>query len=157
MGRVNKLTEGVFVDIIGNESQVSKPNVFLSYGSQLKSNKDLNVFTEMYTETVNEVKTSMAKLASLEKIILQMRAKLNMDDVKFSILREYIYARTPFYRDDISTKDIRVIVDKTDIQGDDVSKLLGSKVLVKSAKQKLASAMEDEINKSIKEFHKLTN
>lgn len=111
----------------------------------------------MYTETVNELKSGMAKLAALEKIILQMRAKLNMDDIKFSILREYIYARTPFYRDDTSTKDIRVIVDKTDIQGDDMSKLNKNKPLIKSAKQKLASAMEDEINNSIKEFHKLIN
>ncbi len=65
-------------------------------------------------DIVKEIGGDYTKLASLEEIIIQMRIREDLSDIKLTQVREYIYARTPFYRKDKKSKDVRVIVDKVE-------------------------------------------
>ena len=151
MARVNKLTEGVFTEIVGSTTEISKIKRF-QYVTPLDG-KELKGYLKEYKEITEKINNDLNQLSLLERIILQKRAKNSMD-IKLSILREYIYARTPFYRDDKSTKDIRVIVDKTEFSGEDTDKLMGTNDFMDKAKTKLWSAMDEEISNSIIEYEK---
>jgi hypothetical protein len=138
MGRFNKLTEGVFTDIVRTNSQISKVDVFLNYGNQIDSSKRLVNYTEKYRKYMIKLTLKMEYMSKLEKVILQLRALESMDDIKISILREYIYVRTPFYRTDKSAN---------------IENLFGSEEFMKKAKEKLTKAMESDIKDTIKEIN----
>lgn len=154
MGRVNKLTEGVFTEILGNTNEISKPDMFVEYGKYLTSDVDLIKFTEEYKTFTADLQIDIELLANLEVVIMQLRAMNNVQDIKLSIVREYIYARCPFYREDKVTKDIRVIVGNVEFHGNDLDKLLGDSEFMDKAKGKLVRAMTYEIEKNITEYKK---
>ena len=153
MGRFNKLTEGVFADIVRTNSQISKVDMFLNCGDQIDSSKRLENYTEKYRKYTMLLTLEMEYMAKLEKVILQLRALESMDDIKISILREYIYVRVPFYRTDKSAKDIRVLVGNTEFYGGNIENLFGSKVFMNKAKEKLSRAMKSDIKDTIKEIN----
>jgi hypothetical protein len=95
-------------------------------------------------------------VAILEETILQLRAKENIREIKLSVVREeYIYARSPFYRKGSSTKDIRVIVGRTDINGDDLNRLEKDIQFMERAKRKIQVAMDKVISENKNELTKL--
>jgi hypothetical protein len=102
------------------------------------------------------MKTNFEKLAKLEGVIMQMRAKeLIAEEVKLSLVRdEYIYARTIFYREDRETKDIRIIVGKTEFYGNDLDKLYRDETFMSIAKDKLAKAIDKEIQRNLNDLNK---
>lgn len=157
MGRVNKFTDGVFVDIVGNQKEKPAYDRFMGLQSTLKKpKKDLNSFLTQYKNTVNKQKTEFEKLGLIETIIMQMRTRDNFEpsDIKFNVVREYIYARVPFHRDDKEGKDIRVIVGLTEKYGSEMSILCGNNEVMEIAKNKLISAMESHINDNIEKYNK---
>lgn len=97
----------------------------------------------------------MEKLALLEEIIMQLRSKENLDDIKFSLVREYIYARCPFYRRNKTAKEIRVIVDNIEFWEKYIDNLNDNKDIMNKAKTKLVKAMEKEIEENISIFKAL--
>ena len=162
MGRVNKTIEGVFIDIVGSKSELSSYDQFINHGDGKKYSKELAELTNMYKTLVIESKMTFEKLASLEEIIIQMRIREDLSDIKLTQVREYIYARTPFYRKDKKAKDVRVIVDKVEfqpeVQDSGVEKLLGNKEFMAKAKEKLGAAMDNEIKENLrlwKEYYKV--
>lgn len=155
MGRFNQTIDGVFVDIVGNSNEISQYDKFLNYGKDINTTKEIERFTREYQELINQNKIGFWKLAKLEEIIMQLRSKENINDVKLSLVREYIYARCPFYRKDKSSKDIRVIVDKSEFVGTNVEKLYKDKDFISKAKSKLKTAMEIEIEENINEYNKI--
>jgi hypothetical protein len=90
---------------------------------------------------------------------MQIRAKESImtgpSDVKLSLVREYLYARYPFYRKGMLTKDIRVIVDKSEFWGDNLNVLLKNKEFMTKATDKLSKAMDEEINSNLHEYNNL--
>ena len=86
----------------------------------------------------------------METIIMQMRSRDNLDvnDIKFNVVREYLYARIPFYRNDKDGKDIRVIVGLA-------RNLHGKEDVVDIAKDLLISAMNNHINENIEKLKNL--
>jgi hypothetical protein len=102
------------------------------------------------------MKSNFEKLAKLEGVIMQMRAKeLISEEVKLSLVRdEYIYARTLFYREDRETKDIRVIVGKTEFHGNNLEELSRDETFMRLAKDKLAKAIDKEIQRNLNELNK---
>lgn len=66
-----------------------------------------------YSDTYVEIAHKVEKLAQIEEMVLQKRCMKNIK-IKLSTLREYVYARTPFYRRGKSTNDIRIIVSRID-------------------------------------------
>jgi hypothetical protein len=160
MGRVNKTIEGVFTNIVGTSSEISTYNQFINQGEDLNISKELQDLTDTYVKLVNDHKNTFEQLASLEEIIMQMRIKENLDDIKLSLVREYIYARTPFYRKDKKAKDVRVIVDKIEFHpqvGTDVTILIGNEEFMARAKEKLVHSMDSEIKENIRLLKQMLN
>ena len=150
MGRVNKTIGGVFVDIVGSASRISKYDEFINSGKNLKSSKSLKAITASYKQLIDSQKDQYRVLADLEQLILQKRVRenLNPKDIKLSILREYIYARVSFYRTNTSTKDIRVLVGFSDLYGKTVKDIAKNKTFQADAAAKLQEAMDFEIAKN---------
>lgn len=165
MGRVNKKTEGVFVDIVGSETEISSYDAFLNLKTKTKSSKELSQFVNEYKTLVNKHKVDFEKLSKLEEIIMQIRSKESMDDIKLSLVREYVYARCAFYRKGKSSKDIRVLVDKYEFWMDKkegelnedefISNLLKDTKFMDRAKSMLLDAMELEIHDNIEEYKQI--
>ena len=123
MARINKPTAGVFTGIVGNENDIPMYDSFMKTQDSLKKpSKDLNTFLKEYKSLVTNNKTVFERMASLEDVIMQMRTRenLNPNDVKFNIVREYIYARIPFHRRDKEAKDVRVIAGNIDVYGTNI-------------------------------------
>ena len=147
MGRVNKTIGGVFVDIVGSASRISKYDEFINSGKSLKSSKSLKAITADYKKLIDAQKDQYRVLADLEQLILQKRVRenLNPKDIKLSVLREYIYARISFYRTNTSTKDIRVLVGFSDMYGKTLKDIAKNKIFQQDATIKLQDAMDFEI------------
>jgi hypothetical protein len=153
MARENKLTEGVFTGIVGTREKISSYDKFLNVNVDLsvKHSDDLNKYCKKYRDVINKNKVKFQNLAKLEEVIMQLRSKETIkENVKLSLVREYIYARSLFYREDKGTKDIRVIVGKTEFYGTDLEKLLDSPVFMGIAVTKLETAMDKEISDNLK-------
>ena len=72
MGRVNKLTEGVFAEMVGTSKEISKYDEFVNnIDSKSKSLKNLR---KDYENMTGSNKNLFNKLAKLEETILQSRA-----------------------------------------------------------------------------------
>lgn len=155
MGRVNKSTEGVFTNIVGNRVERSSYNQFISFGDEVNNNEELNEFLRLYNDTVSKHKMDFQMLADLEVIIMQLRSKNDISDIKLSLVREYIYARCSFYRNDKTSKDIRVIIDNVEFWRSDLTNLIGNQEFMDKAKSKLVKAMDKEIYENITNFKKI--
>lgn len=155
MGRVNKLTDGVFADLVGTSKEIDKYDEFLNcIDSKSKGLKNLKKEYEIMTGSNKKL---FNKLAKLEEIILQIRAKESMvnggtEELKLSLVRDYLYARYPFYRKGMTTKDIRVIVDKSEFWGDDLDRLTKNNEFMTKAVEKLEKVMSVEIDYNVFEY-----
>jgi hypothetical protein len=155
MGRVNKLTDGVFADLVGTSKEIDKYDEFLNcIDSKSKNLKNLRKEYEIMTGSNKKL---FNKLAKLEEIILQIRAKESMvnggtEELKLSLVRDYLYARYPFYRKGMTTKDIRVIVDKSEFWGDDLNRLTKNNEFMTKAVEKLEKVMSVEIDYNVFEY-----
>ena len=153
MARENKLTEGVFTGIVGTREKISSYDKFLNVNVDLtrKHSPELTKYCKKYRDVINKNKVKFQNLAKLEEVIMQLRSKETLlENIKLSTVREYIYARSLFYREDKGTKDIRVIVGKTEFYGTDLVKLLDSPIFMETAVTKLEMAMDKEISENLK-------
>jgi hypothetical protein len=154
---MNKLkhVNGVFTEIVGTQKQLSQFEQFLNMDPK-ESSDELKRLTHTYRNIVTKWKANFDSAALLEETILQLRAKENITEIKLSIVRdEYIYARSPFYRRGGSTKDIRVIVGKTDIDGEDLNRLSKNIQFMERAKRKIQVAMDKIIAENKNELTRL--
>ena len=156
MGRVNKLVNGVFVDIVGTDNERSTYDVFMDIESKNRS-ANLNGYLIEYHTIIRDNKTMFEQLARLEEIIMQVRSMENITDIKLSLVREYIYARCSFFRMGKTSKDIRVIVDNVEFWNNDMSNLFGNEQFMTKAKNKLIAAMTNEIENNIENYNRLYN
>jgi len=102
----------------------------------------------MYQKAFNDIAWNVEKMSRLEEIVLQQRCMKEDLNIKLSFLREYVYARCPFYRRDKATKDIRVIVSRIDLiypnRIPSLDELSNDEEFMTRAKYKLIIAMRDE-------------
>lgn len=147
----NKLTKGVFINIMSGDID----NITKFLNEQASLTEGTQSFYKEFKTIVEDHMDTFDKLSMLEEIILQGRAINNMGDIKFSTVRDYIYARTDFFRNEKFTKDIRVIVakisDVTD-NGDDLDIVYKDQRFIDVAKSKLINMMKKELNKSMTNF-----
>jgi|SRR6056300_341936 hypothetical protein len=150
-----KHVQGVFTEMVGTPKELSQFEIFLK-GEPEGSSTDLKNLTGTYRNVVTKWKSQFDTVALLEETILQMRAKESLSQIKLSVVRsEYIYARSPFYRRGGSTKDIRVIVGKVDLDGDDLDMLAKDLKFMERAKRKIQTAMDKIIAENRNELTKL--
>lgn len=109
---------------------------------------------QLYQKAFNDIAWNVEKMSRLEELVLQQRCIGTGDNlkIKLSFLREYVYARCPFYRRDKSTKDIRVIVSRTDLiypnRIPSINELSNDDEFMTRAKYRLIMAMRDEFVKT---------
>ena len=150
-----KHVQGVFTEMVGTPKELSQFEIFLK-GEPEESSTDLKNLTGTYRNVVTKWKSQFDTVALLEETILQMRAKESLSQIKLSVVRsEYIYARSPFYRRRGSTKDIRVIVGKVDLFGDDLDMLAKDLKFMERSKRKIQTAMDKIIAENRNELTKL--
>lgn len=115
--------------------------------------------TTLYLEIFYTIQDKVERLAAIEEIIMQKRC-LNADfNIKLSTLREYVYARCPFYRRNKSTKDIRVLIGRTDLlepnnQNPTLDDFYKNEGIMKYTKNKLLTTMNNELETNILKYNK---
>lgn len=118
------------------------------------------LMTEKYSDLLSEIESKLEQLTALEEIIIQERCLDSDLKIKLSFLREYVYARCPFFRKDKSTKDIRVLVSRTDLIDPNnptptINDLYLNKEFMTKVNGMLVDAMIKELNKSTLNYFKL--
>ena len=162
MGRVNKSTEGVFVNIVGSTSEISKYQQFLHRSpATILSGKYQGLMTA-YSNKCSVIKMDLQQLAELEVIMMQIRSKEDIQGniVWFPMRNKYVYARCPFFRTDQSINEMRCLIDNIEFYFDDPQKLdlsilSGNPEFVQKTVDKLSSKMDDEINENIRNYERV--
>lgn len=170
MGRINKSTEGVFVDIVGTIDRRPAYNVFL-YQESTEANQDdrycLADLISEYSMKCMKHKMDFEQLSQLEILIMQIRTRYKFKDtVKLYFVKKasgivYIYGRCPFYRKNSDTNEVRVLVANADLhtQNQDdhaLSILSGNETFMnEQVYPKLIKAMDEEIEDNLKVYKKI--
>jgi hypothetical protein len=154
MPRTNKVTEKVFAEIAETPKKKGMYITFLDIDRimGLPESESLKGLKAEYDELTSENKGTISTLAALEEIIIQIRCKEVVDsELRLSLSRNYIYARSLFYRRGNKINDIRVIVGTTEEYGDNLKHLLKNEDFRTICRTTLRKAMDKEI-----EINKLT-
>lgn len=151
MARNNRLIEVVFSNVIGNDERVSQYEKFLTTDKALgiEETEDIKDAKALYASIIKNNKTVLDELAKLEESIVQLRCREQvLKEFKLSKVREYIYARALFFRPGREVKDIRVVVGRTDVYGEDLQDLMFNGDFMTIARAKLSEAMDYEITEN---------
>lgn len=152
MPRNNKVTGRVFAEIAETSRQKGAYDEFLAIDQKngFQESDELKKLKEDYKLLVRDISTNIKVLANLEEIITQIRAKEAIDsELRLSLSRNYIYARSSFYRKDNKINDIRIVIGKVDEYGDELDELLRDTNFRILCKEKLKEAMDKEIKNNI--------
>ena len=153
MKKTTNNIDGVFVDLINYNDNKAKTGVYDLFSADTTGSKNLKSYLSKYKSTLDDVRSDIHKLALLEEIIMELRAKENMSQIKLSMVRDYVYARCDFFRMNNKVKDIRVIVDVTsNLKTTNLDELLKDEAFMTVAKEKLTAAMEEEIKRRVHVF-----
>lgn len=143
-----KNIQGVFVDIVGK----SKVESFLKKFPNDSEDYGLNELIKRYKELYEKHQDGLTEMANVEQLILQMNSRREMSPIKYSTVKGFIYARTPFYRMGYKIKDIRVIVNEIE----KCNKMTKSELLLES-KRKLAESMNKIIFMNLVDYSSVYN
>jgi len=152
MPRLQKVTEKVFAEIAETPQKKGAYTTFIDIDNVLgiPESEELHDLKREYKHIVAESKTAISTLASIEEIIIQIRCKnVISKELRLSLSRNYIYARSIFYRRGNKINDIRIVVGTTEEFGDDLDELIGDNRFRLVCMSKLKTAMEKEIETNI--------
>jgi len=144
----NKLNKGVFTEIVETEKKKSLFNQFITDVSSDDNSQTVNQLLSRYKKLISNYENVFKELALIEESILQIKTRDSVRDIKLYMVRDYIYARTNFFRLGNDFKDIRIIVDKINNYGiteDNLSSLLENEKFMDKLTRKLNSVMDNEI------------
>ena len=151
MGRDNKIFKSAINNVISNNDiQKFKDN---DTNLGITVTPELRYLKNLYNEMINPIIPLLENLSKMEELIIQVRSRECISkDIKVTIQREYVYARTSFYRDGKEGKDIRAIIGKTDVYGTDVDEIVKNPQFIERATKVLYDVMSAEIEKNNKQF-----
>lgn len=152
MPRLQKVTEKVFAEIAETPQKKAAYTRFLHVDAVTGNLVSGRLFDmkELYHELVTEHKDVISMLAVLEEIIIQIRCKgVIKEELRLSLSRNYIYARSIFFRRGNQINDIRVVVGTTETYGDDLNKLIKDPTFRSICITKISDSMDKEINENI--------
>ena len=162
MPRTNKITERVFADLTETREQKGAPERFLNLDQELglQVSPSLLAYKKRYENLADEFTDDLNDLALIEEIIIQMRSKqVIKSEIRLSLSRNNIYARSLFYRRGNQINDIRVVVGKTEELGDDFNelciRLTDDPEFLEMCVSKLEKAMDLEIDRCIVKLNKV--
>jgi hypothetical protein len=149
MPRTNKATERVFTDL-------SKTSIeeFLKIDEEmgLQATPTQAAMMSRYKALAEEADfiEVLDAIAGIEEIIVQLRCKqMISSELRLSLSRNYIYARSLFYRRGKEINDIRVVAGKTEQYGDNLEELLQDPIFRNVCHTELVKVMDREIAKNI--------
>jgi hypothetical protein len=148
MPRHNNVIEKIFSEI--NMDDIKE---FLNFekNNKLQETENQSAIKKLYLEILNQNITTINELSSIEEIIIQMRCvEFINPSLRLSLSREYIYARSTFYRRNKEINDIRVIIGKIEMFGDKIDQLILNPEFRSVCIEKLVEAMNKEIINNIK-------
>ena len=165
MGRLNKTTEGVFVNIVGTSKERSTYDQFITRSNGSDPDQPggycLADFVTEYSNKVSKHKVDFQQLSELEVIIMQIRALTNMKDtIKLYTVRDtYVYGRCPFFRSDNDINEVRVLIDPIDLYFPDgtadLAMLSGNQLFMLRAYDKVSAVMLTEIVENVNNYKKI--
>ena len=162
MPRINKITERVFSGLEKTRDRNGAHERFLALDGELglQETESLLAWKKRYADLAENFVDDLRDLALMEEIIIQMRAKQVIhSEIRLSLSRNYVYARSLFYRRGNQINDIRVVVGKTEELGDDFNelciRLVDDPAFLLLCISKLKTAMDLEIEKTIVELNKV--
>jgi hypothetical protein len=149
-----KHTKGAFINLMENNNSYSEPEKLIK-NSPLIVSRELYNLTITYNDNFERINDKLRYLVMLEELILQYRSMENLNEIKFSIVKgSFIYARSPFFRLKNSTKDLRIIVGKTEFLGNNISKLEQNKDFIDNAMSNMRKSMKKLIDNTKSELKK---
>lgn len=153
MPRIQKIIQRLFTNIFPDDTNPGEYEFFLEF--ETDGSEELKVLKEMYKDIINENLDNFILLSTIEETIIQIRCK--QDDVidkniRLSLNgkdRNYIYARSLFYRRNHDMNDIRALVGKIDTYGSDLNKLENDSDFMEMCKDMIIEAMNKEIEQNL--------
>jgi len=152
MPRLNKVTEKVFAEIAETPKKKGAYTTFLDIDRimGLEESDKLKKMKEMYDELIQEAKGTISTLAALEEIIIQIRCvEVVESELRLSLSRNYVYARSTFYRRGNQINDIRVVIGTTEKFPEPLDVLLQDEGFRLICYTHLVGAMYKEIDENI--------
>lgn len=151
MGKIENLTEGVFTTIVETPNRKSLYEQFIISIGTVKDPL-LNELLNQYKEIIYEHEEVFNQLSSIEELILQIKNRGNLDDIKLYQIRDYVYARTTFFKNDGKKNDVRVIVDKLSLYPNkSIEELYQDPIFMNKVFRKIMNIMDNEIEKNMKD------
>jgi hypothetical protein len=155
MGRKNKINgQMAFAAIQGKDGTAPEYDRFLFLDEELgiDENEDLKKTKDIYRTYMesNNIPKHVKVLSLVEEVISQIRSRdMVSTEVKLTIQSNYVYARSTFYRRRFEPNDIRTIIGRTDIVGDDVVKLTEDPEFMSKTVTQLKEVMSEEITQTL--------
>ena len=152
MPRNNQTITRVFTEMVRDETY----DKFLEVDEQLDLvvSETQSAMKEKYQYILTNIKRELKIISRVEEIIIQLRAKEQIDsELRLSLSRNYIYARSVFFRTDKEINDIRVIVGKTTDYGEDIEVLIKDPNFRELCKSELIKAMDVIIEMNVQSFY----
>jgi hypothetical protein len=169
MGRINKSTEGVFVNIVGTNEVRPAYDVFM-YQESLDADQDdrycLADLVTDYSNVCTKTKVELQQLADLEVLIMQIRLRRTFkSNVKLYFMNKksgtvYIYARCPFYRKYSDINEVRILIDNAEYHTESrddhaLTMLSGNNNFMCFVYDKLTEVMDREIEENLQDYKKI--
>lgn len=156
MPKTNEVTRRLFADIAKPPTELSSYYRFLSVDEELSLpvSEELKKYKNLYDVHTRDHADEIRFLASIEEIIIQIRCKEMIEsELRLSLSRNYIYARSMFYRRGKEINDIRVIIGTVETYGDNLGELLKDESFRLLCYTSLVIAMKIEIEKNINQLN----
>lgn len=149
MARVNKSTDGSFSKLFAGAGTPTF-EFFIENNNPENPSSNLKKYIKMYKDFISKEKLKLKRISLVEEIIMQMRSRENITDIRISLVNNYIYARVAFHRRDKRVRDVSVIADNREFwKKYSVKKLFSDENFMSKAKEKLSAQMDVLINKNI--------
>jgi hypothetical protein len=158
MPRLQKVTEKVFAEIAETPQKKGAYTSFLEVDKVLglPQSDQLQELKTLYENLTHASKQMIEQLASIEEIVIQIRCKnVISKELRLSLSRNYIYARSIFYRRGNKINDIRIVVGTTEDHGDNLCELIKTVEFRHLCILDLEVAMEKEIETNITQLKNL--
>jgi hypothetical protein len=158
MPRLQKVTEKVFAELAETPQKKGAYTSFLDVDKVLglPESEELQELKTLYGTFTHNFKDMIGQLASIEEIIIQIRCKnVISKELRLSLSRNYIYARSIFYRRGNKINDIRVVVGTTEEYGDNLGELITTTAFRDMCILDITVAMEKEIETNINQLKNL--
>jgi len=155
MPRLQKVTEKVFAEIAETPQKKGAYESFLEVDKVLGLNQsdELRELKTLYDTFTHNFKDMIGQLASIEEVVIQIRCKnVISKELRLSLSRNYIYARSIFYRRGNKINDIRVVVGTTEDHGDNLGELITYEPFKHMCIMGITVAMNKEIETNINQL-----